>query len=176
MFDTFFNTSWKRSVYVFLTALMLLGMGGTFAACSSDDDDNDDTQGSREVAELKALLLDENGQVCFEGTGVGTYKIGLLSKQDAIDLIKLYMGSDFTGQPRVYKLDDNKGTVEVAIGDQGVYYTVRFAVEGIPQFQLLMLDEGGNAFGMKHTCNVCGYTWISTINRCPRAGHRAYHP
>lgn len=164
----------KKSICVFMTALMLLGMGCTFASCGSDDDD--DTQGNREVAELKAMLLDENGQVFFEAMGGSDYKIGLLSKEDAIDLIKLYVGSDFTGQPRIYKLDDNKGTIDVAIGDNGVYYFVGFAVEGIPHFRLCMLDEGGNAFSMKHTCNVCGYSWISTINRCPRSGNRTYHP
>lgn len=88
----------KKGIYVFMTALMLLGMGCTFASCGSDDDD--DTQGNREVAELKAMLLDENGQVFFEAMGGSDYKIGLLSKEDAIDLIKLYVGSDFTGQPR----------------------------------------------------------------------------
>ena len=69
----------KKGIYVFMTALMLLGMGCTFASCGSDDDD--DTQGNREVAELKAMLLDENGQVFFEAMGGSDYKIGLLSKQ-----------------------------------------------------------------------------------------------
>lgn len=164
----------KKNMYVLLTALMLLGMGCFFAACGSDDDD--DSLGDRQVAELKALLLDENGQVFFDSMGEGAYKIGLLSKQDAIDLIKLYVGSTFTGQPRVYALDDNKGTVDVAIGDQGVYYSVGFAVEGIPQFRLWMLDEGGNAFKVNHKCNVCGYVWASTFSRCPREGNKTYHP
>ena len=112
----------KKGIYVFMTALMLLGMGCTFASCGSDDDD--DAQGNREVAELKAMLLDENGQVFFEAMGGSDYKIGLLSKEDAIDLIKLYVGSDFKGQPSIYKLNDNKGTIDVAIGDNGVYYFV----------------------------------------------------
>ncbi|MCR4958890.1 MAG: hypothetical protein K6B13_09880 [Prevotella sp.] len=56
-----------------MTALMLLGMGCTFAACGNDDDG--DSKGNREVAELKALLLDENGQVYFDAMGEGTYKI-----------------------------------------------------------------------------------------------------
>ncbi|MBQ3630937.1 MAG: hypothetical protein II949_06830 [Prevotella sp.] len=164
----------RQNIYVFLTALMLLAMGCTFAACGSDDDD--DSQGNSQVAELKAVLLDENGRVFFDAMGEGAYKIGVLSKEDAIDLIKLYVGSAFTGLPYIYKLDDNKGTVEVTIGDQGVYYTVAFNVEGIPHFRLLLLDEGGNAFGMRHTCKVCGYTWLSTVNRCPRAGNKTYHP
>lgn len=168
------NMNRRKTIYVFLTALMLLGMGCTFAACGNDDDD--DSNGNLEVAKLKALLLDENGQVFFDAMGEGAYKIGLLSKEDATDLVKLYVGSDFTGQPRIYKLDDNKGTVDVAIGDNGVYYTVGFAAEGIPQFRLFLLDEGGNSFGMKHTCNVCNYSWISTLNRCPRTGDRTYHP
>lgn len=163
-----------KSICMFLTALMLLGLGCTFAACGSDDED--DSPGNREVAELKALLLDENGQVYFDTRGVGAYQIGLLSKQDAIDLVKLYVGNSFTGQPLVHKLDDNKGTIDVASGGDGVYYAVGFAVEGIPQFRLWLIDEGGNALSMKHTCNVCGYTWTSTFNRCPRAGNKTYHP
>ena len=83
---------------MFLTALMLLGLGCTFAACGSDDDD--DSLGNREVAELKALLLDENGQVYFDTRGVGAYQIGLLSKQDAIDLVKLYVGNSDRYQKR----------------------------------------------------------------------------
>ena len=151
----------------------LLGLGG-LSSCS--DDEKDDSQGNREVAELKAMLLDENGQVFFDGMGEGAYKIGLFSKQDAIELIKLYVGSGFTGQPHVYVLDDNKGTVDVASGGDGVYYSVGFAVESIPQFRLWLLNDGGNAFGMKHKCPVCGFTWASTLNRCPREGNRSYHP
>ena len=157
-----------------LSCVWLLLSALAFVSCGSDDDD--DSLGNREVAELKAVLLDENGQVFFDAMGEGAYKIGLLSKEDAIDLVKLYVGNGFTGQPRIYKLDDNKGTVDVASGGDGVYYTVGFAVEGIPQFRLWMVDEGGNAFGMKHTCSVCGYVWISTVNRCPRTGKKSYHP
>lgn len=164
----------KKSIYVFLTALMLLGLGCTLAACGDDDDD--DSLCNSQVAALKALLLDENGQVCFDPMGEGAYQIGLLSKQDAIDLIKLYVGSDFTGKPGPYPLDDNMGTVDVASGSDGVFYSVGFAVKGIPQFRLWMLSDGGNAFGITHTCSVCGYTWKSTLNRCPREGNKSYHP
>lgn len=96
-----------------MTALMLLGMGCTFASCGSDDDD--DTQGNREVAELKAMLLDENGQVFFEAMGGSDYKIGLLSKEDAIDLIKLYVGSDFTGQPRITLMDTDSRNSRITL-------------------------------------------------------------
>jgi len=165
----------KQKTLRCLALWLTLTLAVTFVSCGSDDE-KDDSQGNREVAELKALLLDESGQVFFDSMGEGAYKIGLFSKQDAIELIKLYVGSDFTGQTRVYALDDNKGTVDVAIGGDGVYYSVGFAVEGIPLFRLWLLDEGSNAFGMKHTCSVCGYTWASTLNRCPRAGNKSYHP
>ena len=163
----------KKSIYLFLATFLLLGMGSAFTACGSDDDDS---EGNSEVAALKALLLDENGQVYFDPMGEGNYKIGLSSKEDATSLIKLYVGSAFTGQPRIYKLDDNKGSVDVASGGDGVYYSVGFNVESIPQFRLWMLDEGGNSFGVNHKCNICGFTWVSTLNRCPRAGNRTYHP
>ena len=163
----------KKSIYLFLATFLLLGMGSTFTACGSDDDDS---EGNREVAALKALLLDENGQVFFDPMGEGNYKIGLSSKEDATSLIKLYVGSAFTGQPRIYKLDDNKGSIDVASGGDGVYYSVGFDVESTPQFRLWMLDEGGNSFGVNHKCNVCGFTWVSTLNRCPRAGNKTYHP
>ena len=163
----------KKSIYVYLTALMLLGMGCTLPACSDDDSDS---LGNNQVQALKALLLDEYGQVFFDPMGEGAYQIGLLSKQDAIDLIKLYVGSSFTGQPHAYTLDDDKGTVDVASGGDGVYYSVGFDVSGIPQFRLWMLNDGGNAFSVKHKCSVCGYTWTSTVNRCPRTGSKTYHP
>ena len=163
----------KKSFLVFLSALMLLGLGRGFAACGSDDDDS---AGDREVAALKALLLDENGQVYFDAMGEGIYKIGLLSREDATDLVKLYVGSTFTGQSLIHQLPDNKGSVEVGIGADGVYYFVRFKVEGIQPFQLWLVDEGGNAFGVNHKCNVCGFSWRSTLNRCPRAGNKTYHP
>jgi hypothetical protein len=153
-----------------LSLLLLL----TLVSCGSDDDNN--SQESLQVTELKEVLLDENGQVFFEEMENGDYKIGLLSKEDAIDLVKLYVGNGFNGQPQTYKLDDNKSTVDVTIGGDGVYYSVGFAVQGIPHFRLWMVDEGGNAFAMKHTCTVCGYTWISTVNRCPRTGKKSYHP
>lgn len=50
----------KKSIYVFLTALMLLGLGCTLAACGDDNDD--DSLGNSQVAALKALLLDENAK------------------------------------------------------------------------------------------------------------------
>jgi len=144
---------------------------------SCGDDDNDSNVGNSEVAALKAVLLDDDGQIAFETTEAsGVYKIGLLSLTDARSLVSLYAGDGFTGKTYTYTLANNKGAVQVVVGDNGVYYQIRFAVKGIPQFVLNLVDEGGNAFGMKHTCNVCGYQWISTINRCPRTGSRSYHP
>lgn len=153
-----------------LSGILLL----TFSSCGDDDNAN---VGNNEVAELKAVLIDDEGQVAFDATATeGEYQIGLLSLDDARSLTALYAGQGFTGQAYTRRLADNKGTVQVTVGDNGVYYRVRFAVVGIPQFVLNLVDEGGNSFGVRHTCNVCGYKWISTINRCPRAGNKSYHP
>lgn len=163
----------------FAASVMLMAMSYVLAACSSDNDEKKTGDGARQVAELQALLLDGNGQVYFDATDApGVYQIGLESKDDAQSLVRLYAGSGFTGQAYTRILDDGKGSVAVSIGDNGVFYAVRFAVTGIPQFTLLLADAtgGGNAFGINHTCSVCGYTWRSTFNRCPREGNKTYHP
>ena len=169
----------KKILNVFWTILILLCAGNTLTACSSDDDENQPTgQGELEVAELKALVLDDKGQIAFDATDTkGLYQIGLESLDDARSLAALYAGKGFTGQAKTRTLPDNKGTVEVSIGDNGVFYQVHFAVAGIPEFKLNLCDgsAGGNAFSVYHKCNVCGFTWKSTFNRCPREGNPTYH-
>ena len=144
-------------------------------ACGNDD--NETGTGARQVAQLKALVLDEDGRVWFDATDeAGVYQLGLDSKADAQNLVGLYLDRDFSGQPCTHTLQDGRGTVSVAAGGEGVFYTVRFDVEGIPPFTLRLVSSGANAFGMRHTCRVCGYVWLSTYNRCPREGDTRYHP
>ena len=148
-------------------------------ALTSCNDDNDSDQGKAEVAELKALLLDEHGQIAFdEAATEGNYQIGLVSLDDARNLTSLYAGKGFAGENYTRTLADGKGEVKVSVGDEGVFYQVFFAVAGIPSFTLNLADGsgGGNSFDIYHKCSVCGFTWMSTINRCPREGNKKYHP
>ena len=167
----------NKRLLAIAASVMLMAMNYVLVAC--DDDEKETGDGIRQVAELQALLLDDNGQVYFDATATdGVYQIGLESKADAQNLVSLYAGSGFTGQAYTRTLDDGKGQVVVTIGDNGVFYAVRFAVTGIPQFTLHLSDAsgGGNSFGINHECSVCGYTWKSTFNRCPREGNKTYHP
>ena len=128
--------------------LLVLSMGCTLVACGDDDDNNQQltNQGDREVAELKALVLDENSQITFDATETsGLYWIGVESLEDATNLAGLYAGKAFNGQSYTRTLADNKGTVKVDIGDNGVYYQVRFAVNGIPSFTLDIAEGSGGA-------------------------------
>lgn len=169
----------NKRLLAFAASVMLMTMSYVLAACSSDNDEKKSGDGIQQVAELQALLLDGNGQVYFDATDAsGVYQIGLESKDDALSLVRLYAGSGFTGQAYTRILDDEKGSVAVTVGGDGIFYVVRFAVTGLPQFTLNLTDAsgGGNAFGINHKCSVCGYTWTSTFNRCPREGNKTYHP
>lgn len=158
-----------------VASLLLAATCLILTACS--DDDNETGMGARQVAQLKALVLDEDGRVWFDATEEsGVYQLGLESKTDAQNLVSLYLGRDFAGQAYTRTLQDGEGTVSVAVGGEGVFYVVVFAVKGIPPFTLRLVSSGSNAFGMRHTCSVCGYTWTSTYNRCPREGSATYHP
>ena len=168
----------KKILYAFM--LMLVGAGCALTACSNDSDENQpSTQGDLEVAKLKALVLDELDQIAFDRTNVnGQYQIGLLSQEDARSLTSLYAGQGFTGQAYTRTLADNKGQVVVSIGNNGVFYQVRFAVADIPPFTLNLADgtEGGNKLSAYHTCDVCGFKWASIYSRCPREKDETYHP
>ena len=94
------------------------------------------------------------------------------------DLISLYAGKNPHGENYTRELADKKGTVEVTTGLEGAFYQVSFAVDGIPPFALNLAEGsgGGNYLGIYHSCSVCGFKWISTLNRCPREGNDTYHP
>ena len=158
---------------------MLLCAGAVLVACGDENDNQPTGQGNLEVAKLKALVLDEQGKIAFDATDTdGLYEIGLESLDDARDLTMLYAGNGFTGKAYTRTLADNKGTVQVSIGDDGVFYQVRFAVSDIPSFTLNVSDGsgGGNTLSVYHSCAVCGMRWVSTIPRCPREGDTNYHP
>ena len=162
----------KTSILIHCIAL-LLGFGCTLASCSKDNESDS------EVARLKALLLDDRGQIAFDRTETdGLYLIGIFSLDDARSLAGLYAGEGFTGQSYTHTLDGNKGTVKVNTGDNGVYYNVHFDVSGIPPFSLDIADgsQGGNTLSIYHQCSICGLRWTGTFNRCPRLNDSKYHP
>ena len=162
----------KVSILIYCTAL-LLGFGCTLASCSKDNESDP------EVARLKALLLDDQGQIVFDRTGTdGLYQIGIYSLEDAHSLANIYAGEGFTGQAYTHTLEGNKGTVKVNTGDNGVYYNVSFDVVGIPSFSLDIAEgsQGGNTLSILHECKICGLKWTGTFSRCPRLNDKNYHP
>ena len=169
----------KKKLHAFGAAVMLTCAGAMLTACGDGNDNQPTGQGDLEVAKLKALVLDEQGKIAFDATETnGLYQIGLESLDDARDLTTLYAGRGFKGKAYTRTLADNKGMVQVSIGDNGVFYQVRFAVSDIPSFTLNVNDgsAGGNTLSIYHSCNVCGMRWISTMPRCPREGDTTYHP
>lgn len=173
----------KTSIRFYIAAILLLGIGCALASCGKDNDSSDleveNDSSDLEVERLKALLLDDQGQIAFDRTETSEgYLIGLFSLDDARSLATLYAGEGFKGQAYTHTLDGNKGSVQVSTGNNGIFYQVRFAVKGIPSFSLDLADgsEGGNSLGIHHTCPVCGMEWTSTFNRCPRAKDKKYHP
>ena len=139
-----------------------------FTAC------NGKLSSDQEVAELKAMVLDQDGNIAFDQSTIsGLYIIGVDSKEDAKDLASLYAGSGFSGQDYTRVIRD-KGTVKVACGNNGVFYTVTFKVEGIPAFTLDISEANGEndklgegESGTYHKCGVCHKTWRSHSNVCP---------
>ena len=150
--------------------LSLLAVLAGFTAC------NGSLKGDQEVAELKSMLLDANGNILFDATSVsGLYELGVESKDDATALVGLYAGSGFTGDNYTRTIAGNKGTVKVTKGSGGVFYSVRFGVEGIPAFTLDIVDYNGENepkksegdSGTWHTCNKCHKSWRGHSNVCP---------
>ena len=155
----------------FFTLVSLLALLAGFTAC------NGKLSSDQEVAELKAMVLDQDGNIAFDPSTIsGLYIIGVDSKEDAKDLASLYAGSGFTGKDYTRTIGD-RGTVKVAGSTNGVFYTVTFRVEGIPSFTLDITDandenrpvsppaEGES--GTYHKCGVCHKTWRSHSNVCP---------
>ena len=121
--------------------------------------------GDKAVTELKTRLIDEDGAVVFgELNEQGCYEIGIETLTDAQKLVGRYAKNyDGNAATYTYTLPDARGTVRVDKGDvAGVYYNVKFAVTGIPQMTLqvvepnYMEDENKIKVLTSYNCNSCG--------------------
>ena len=121
--------------------------------------------GDKAVTELKTRLIDEDGAVVFgELNEQGCYEIGIETQTDAQKLVGRYAKNyDGNAATSTYTLPDARGTVRVDKGDvAGVYYNVKFAVTGIPQMTLqvvepnYMEDENKIKVLTSYYCNSCG--------------------
>lgn len=121
--------------------------------------------GDKAVTELKTRLIDEDGAVVFgELNEQGCYEIGIETQTDAQKLVGRYAKNyDGNAATYTYTLPDARGTVRVDKGDvAGVYYNVKFAVTGIPQMTLqvvepnYMEDENKIKVLTSYYCNSCG--------------------
>lgn len=121
--------------------------------------------GDKAVTELKTRLIDEDGAVVFgELNEQGCYEIGIETQTDAQKLVGQYAKNyDGNAATYTYTLPDARGTVRVDKGDvAGVYYNVKFAVTGIPQMTLqvvepnYMEDENKIKVLTSYYCNSCG--------------------
>ena len=152
-----------------LTFISVLTVLAGLSAC------NKDVSSDQEVAELKSMLLDENGKIIFDlDDATGLYVLGVESRADATDLATLYAGSGFKGENYTRNLSDNKGSIKVTKETNGVFYTIRFKVESIPAFTLDICDANGDNApiswgdsGTYHKCGVCHKSWKSASNVCP---------
>lgn len=153
-----------KKIFTILSILAVL-----FTSCNKDDS----SKGSKEVAALKALVLDAEGNVVFTETNVaGLYTIGVESKAEAAELAGIYVGGKVENSPVTRTIPDGKGTVKVSKGENGVFYVVDFAVEGIPGFTLDIEDinkENAGKGGTHHKCKICGRSWSSKSDDCPWA-------
>lgn len=121
--------------------------------------------GDKAVTELKTRLIDEDGAVVFgELNEQGCYEIGIETLTDAQKLVGRYAKNyDGNAATYTYTLPDARGTVRVDKGDvAGVYYNVKFAVTGIPQMTLQVVepnyteDENKIKVLTSYYCNSCG--------------------
>ena len=154
-----------------ITALSILAALAAFTSC------NGSLKGDKEVSELKAKVLDKSGNIVFDETSVsGLYQIGVESKESADILAGAYAGSGFDGSNYTRTLSGNKGTVKVTKGTDGVFWSVRFGVEGIPVFTLDIVDMNGEnnesegKSGIFHVCQHCGFRWKGATTTCPVIG------
>lgn len=160
----------KNLTFYALATMMLLGLSSVFCACSSDDDDNGNQQkaGDEAVAKLKSVLLDSDNNVVFgEANEQGLYQIGLENQSDAQSLVANYVNNaGYTGEATLYTLPDGRGTVRVEKGSEdGIYYNVKFAVQGIPSMTLQVVEgpymDNENKINAKtpYKCKDCGFNF-----------------
>ncbi|MBS7322981.1 MAG: hypothetical protein KIG78_05650 [Bacteroidaceae bacterium] len=157
----------KTNKFFLSLATLMVCATSVFISCSNDDDDNNNSKelGDKAVTELKTRLIDEDGAVVFgELNEQGCYEIGIETQTDAQKLVVRYAKNyDGNAATYTYTLPDARGTVRVDKGDvAGVYYNVKFAVTGIPQMTLqvvepnYMEDENKIKVLTSYYCNSCG--------------------
>lgn len=157
----------KTNKFFLSLATLMVCATSVFISCSNDDDDNNNSKelGDKAVTELKTRLIDEDGAVVFgELNEQGCYEIGIETQTDAQKLVGQYAKNyDGNAATYTYTLPDARGTVRVDKGDvAGVYYNVKFAVTGIPQMTLQVVEpnymEGENKIKAltSYNCNSCG--------------------
>lgn len=157
----------KTNKFFLSLATLMVCATSVFISCSNDDDDNNNSKelGDKAVTELKTRLIDEDGAVVFgELNEQGCYEIGIETLTDAQKLVGQYAKNyDGNSATYTYTLPDARGTVRVDKGDvAGVYYNVKFAVMGIPQMTLqvvepnYMEDENKIKVLTSYYCNSCG--------------------
>ena len=157
----------KTNKFFLSLATLMVCATSVFISCSNDDDDNNNRKelGDKAVTELKPRLIDEDGAVVFgELNEQGCYEIGIETLTDAQKLVGQYAKNyDGNAATYTYTLPDARGTVRVDKGDvAGVYYNVKFAVTGIPQMTLqvvepnYMEDENKIKVLTSYYCNSCG--------------------
>jgi DNA-directed RNA polymerase subunit RPC12/RpoP len=174
----------KTNKFFLSLATVMVCVSSVFISCSSDDDDNNSSKelGDKAVEELQSRLLDDEGNVIFgEANGQGYYDIGMETQADAQKLVGQYAKNyDGNAATYTYTLPDARGTVRVDKGDvAGVYYNVKFAVTGIPQMTLQVVEpnymEGENKIKILSTyvCNDCGASFKlpnKAAKVCPSCG------
>ena len=158
-----------KRIYIFFLAVI-----AALTACTTEEEKRAEEErmaAEQEVAELKAMVLDAEGNIIFDKTLVnGPYQIGVENKEDAAKLATLYVGSGFTGEEYTRTLPLDKGTVKVSPGKASIYYSVAFDVKDIPQFTLNLKDNrtiSAGQSGTYHKCKICGFVWKGTSSVCP---------
>lgn len=176
----------KTNKFFLSLATLMVCATSVFISCSNDDDDNNNSKelGDKAVTELKTRLIDEDGAVVFgELNEQGCYEIGIETQTDAQKLVGQYAKNyDGNASTYTYTLPDARGTVRVDKGDvDGVYYNVKFAVTGIPQMTLQVVEpnymEGENKIRPYSTynCTDCGAQFklpSLAAKQCPECGSK----
>ena len=160
----------KTNKFFLTLATLMICVSSAFISCSSDDDNNGNGKGlgDNAVAALKAILLDDDNNIIFgEANEDGIYQIGLEDQNAARALVAKYVNNaSLADDATLYTLPDGRGTVRVEKGvEEGVYYTVTFAVKEIPQMKLEVVDanymDNENKISAKtsYKCNDCQATF-----------------
>lgn len=168
----------KRIVIIILSVLAILAGVTMCQKTLSPDKDNKE---AKEVQQLKAMILNEDGTIAFDkAAGNDRYQIGVENSEDAAKLASMYADKTVAQEEYTRTLPDGKGTVTVTLGKASIYYFVHFCIEDVPEFTLLIKnaktisgDITRGQGGTYHKCPVCGFSWRSTSNSCPMTATHA---